>query len=41
MDVVMLLLAAALSPLCFLYAAPHRVPLRARSEAAPSRHREK
>ena len=40
MVVVMLLLAAALSPLCFLYAAPRRVPQRARCEVAPSRRRE-
>jgi hypothetical protein len=40
MVVVMLLLAATLSPLCFLYAAPRRVPQRARCEVAPSRRRE-
>ncbi|WP_269750349.1 hypothetical protein [Methylocystis silviterrae] len=39
MVIVMLLLAAALSPLCFLYAAPHRIPQRARCEVAPSRRR--
>ncbi len=39
MVVAMLLLAAALSPLCFLYAAPRRVPQRVRDEAArPPRH---
>jgi hypothetical protein len=32
MVVAMLLLAAALSPLCFLYAAPRRVPRRVRCE---------
>ncbi|HEY8125955.1 MAG TPA: hypothetical protein VIF88_11105 [Methylocystis sp.] len=40
MVIVMLLLAAALSPLCFLYAAPRRVPQRARCEVAPTRCRE-
>jgi hypothetical protein len=40
MVVFMLLLAAALSPLCFLYAAPRRVPQRARSELGPSRRRQ-
>ncbi|RNJ50624.1 hypothetical protein D1O30_14580 [Methylocystis hirsuta] len=37
MVIVMLLLAAALSPLCFVYAAPRRVPQRARCAVAPSR----
>jgi hypothetical protein len=40
MLVAMLMLAAALSPLCFLYAAPRRVPQRARCEAAQLRRRE-
>lgn len=40
MVIVMLLLAAALSPLCFLYAAPRCASLRARCEVAPSRRRE-
>lgn len=37
MVVVMLLLAVTLSPLCFHYAAPRRVPQRARCEVALSR----
>jgi|GEM_PF-3049189 len=40
MVVVMLMLAAALSPLCFLYAAPRRLSQRARCKFAPSRRRE-
>jgi hypothetical protein len=39
MLVAMLLLAAALSPLCFVYAAPRRIPQRARCEALASRCR--
>jgi hypothetical protein len=37
--IAMLLLAAALSPLCFLYAAPRRVAQRARGEMAAPRRR--
>ncbi|MFO1125902.1 MAG: hypothetical protein U1E25_11955 [Methylocystis sp.] len=39
MVVAMLLLAAALSPLCFLCAAPRRIPQRARCKIAPSQGR--
>ncbi|MFO1102403.1 MAG: hypothetical protein U1E20_05805 [Methylocystis sp.] len=40
MVVAMLLIAAALSPLCFLYAAPRRVPHRVRAEVVRPRRRQ-